>query len=405
MKTHKFFNGITRQAMFEKVHGYVDKSLDVDAEIGRILRDHALPRIYRFDLGENAEGYSPRILEYLSDLRRGDGRVRARLNDWLNAYPDRNHVALRKRLAERFGIPPSWFVIGAGLDSILDLITRVFLDHGDVYLMPVPSFYLFEEYSERMGAIPYFVPLREEDGFRWTAHTTQRFKQLIDKFRPKLVWIANPNNPTGQFINEAVLEDIIDYAAGYNAFVVIDEAYGEYTEPPGSVQSAAQFLVRYDNLMVLRTFSKKYGLASLRIGYLMTSSADIREGLQVHRHHFPVPQFSSDLALIALEDEAFLDQSRAQTEANRREVFDRLRGLSQFALVPSKSNIFMLRHRQMSGAAFARALEQRGIIASPLDISGVEQRGYLRFTLRSPADNRYLCEACEAIDRESHQAA
>lgn len=399
LKTHKFFNTATRQAMFEKVKGYVDKAHDPDAEIEQILRDTGLPRVYRFDLGENAEGYSPRIQAYLSELRK-DGTIDARLNDWLNVYPDRTHTQLRQRLGEKFSLPPEWILVGAGLDSILDLITRVFLDHRDFYVTPIPSFYLFEEYSERMGAIPYFLELDEAEGFRWTARTTQQFKRLVETFRPKLAWIANPNNPTGQHIHEAVLEDLIAFANTYNTFIVIDEAYGEYTDPPSGVHSAATFLHRYENLMVLRTFSKKYGLASLRIGYLMCASQDIHEGLQLHRHHFPVTQLSADLALIALEDEAFLDQSRAQNEANRREVFERLAALETFATVPSQSNIFMLRNRRLEGPALKEALARRGIVTSPLEISGLRDKGYLRLTLRNREDNRILCEACEAIDRD-----
>lgn len=394
IKTHKFFNTSTRQAMFENVKGYVDKSADIEGEIARIKARHGVDHVYRFDLGENAEGYSPRLRDYLDELRT-DGGLAAHLH----RYPDRTHARLTSRLAEKYGVEPGWIVIGAGLDSILDLITRVFLDHRDFYLMPVPSFYLFEEYSERMGAVPIFLELKEEDQFRWTVHTTNAFKKLVDKFRPKLVWIANPNNPTGQFIQEMVLEDLIDYAGTYNTFVVIDEAYGEYTDRPGEVVSAAQFLKRHENLLVLRTFSKKYGLASLRIGYLMCSSPDILEGIQVHRHHFPVTQLSSDLALLALEDEAFLDRSRVRNALHRREVFDSLAALRQFSAIPSLSNVFMLNCPSL-GPGLQEALERRGIMASSIDISGIQGKGYLRFTLRSQEDNRFLCQACQEIDAQ-----
>ncbi len=399
MKTHKFFNAATRQAMFELVKGYMDRTVDPEAEIERIQQEYGLERVYRFDLGENAEGYSPRILEYLGELRK-EGRINTRLNDWLNSYPERNHLGLKQLLAERFGVPPEWFILGAGLEAVLDLVTRVFLDHRDIYLMPIPSFYLFEEYSERMGAIPYFLELKEEDDFRWVAKTSLRFKNMVEKFKPKLIWIANPNNPTGQFIHETVMEDLIECASAYNAFVVVDEAYGEYTDPPGGVHSAAQFLHQHENLMVLRTFSKKYGLASLRIGYLMSSSADIRDGLKVHCNNFPVTQLSVDLAKIALEDKAFLDQSRVQTSANRREVFEKLAELRSFATVPSLTNIFMIRNHRLSGPELMKALHRRGIIASALEISGIRDRGYLRLALRNREDNLHLFRACEEIDRE-----
>ncbi|MBI3129941.1 MAG: histidinol-phosphate aminotransferase family protein [Acidobacteria bacterium] len=393
-KTHKFFNSPTRQAMFEKVKGYVDKSVDMEAEIERVRALYDLDRIYRFDLGENSEGYSPRIREYLDELRLDDQRV-ARFNE----YPDSNHAVLKQRLAEKYAIPPEWFIIAAGLDSILDLITRVFLDHRDVYLMPTPSFFLFEALSERMGAVPYFLELREEDQFRWTNQTTHRFKELVDKFRPKLIWIANPNNPTGHLIHDMVIEELLDYASSYNAFVVVDEAFGEYTDPPGEVLSAARFLPKYQNLMVLRTFSKKYGLASLRIGYLMCSSPDILEGIQIHRHPFPVTQLSADLALIALEDEAFLTQSRTENISKRKEVFAHLTSLSNFSAIPSSTNIFMVRHHHLGGEELKRAFEQRGIIASHIDISGIKGRGYLRFSLRNREDNQYLCDVFKDIDR------
>jgi histidinol-phosphate aminotransferase len=392
-KTHKFFNAPTRQAMFEKVKGYIDKAVDVEADIQRLRDQHGLDRIYRFDLGENSEGYSPKIREYLDELRSNDRKF-ARFNE----YPDSNHTLLKQRLSEKFGIPKDWFVIGTGLDSLIDLIARVFLDHRDVYLMPTPSFFLFEAISERMGAVPYFLDLNEEDHFRWTHRTTHRFKELVDKFRPKLIWIANPNNPTGHLVHDMVLEELIEYASSYNAFVVVDEAYGEYTDPPGEVLSAARFLASYPNLMVLRTFSKKYGLASLRIGYLMCSSSDILEGIQVHRHPFPVTQLSADLAQIALEDEAFLTQSRIYTIARRKEVFARLSPLANLTVIPSSTNIFMLRHHRMSGPALKVALEGRGIIASAIDISGIKGRGFLRFTLRNQEDNRYLCQCLEELN-------
>ena len=399
MKTHKFFNTATRQAMFEQVKGYVDKSIDLGARIERIKREHGIERIYRFDLGENAEGYSPRIEQYLDGFRGSDGRIAPdRLVAWLSAYPDRDHTGLKRALSLRYGIPAEWVLIDAGLDSILDLITRVFLEHGDGFLMPTPSFYLFEEYSERMGAVPYFLPLLERDQYRWTEEVISQYRKLVARFQPKLVWLANPNNPTGQFIEPELLRELIDHACDYNAFVVIDEAYGEYTDPPGDVHSAARWLTRYENLLVLRTFSKKYGLASLRIGYAMCASPDIREGLQVHRHHFPVTQAALDLASIALEDRAFLEHSRARTLANRAEMFQRIGGLQSFALIPSQTNIFMLRNRQLDGAQFAAALERFGIIASPLEISGIKERGFLRFTLRSVEDNLHLCAALEEID-------
>ena len=396
IKTHKFFNDATRHAMFEQVKGYVAKPTDPEGEVQRFQAQHQLERVYRFDLGENADGYSPHILAYLDALR-SDGQLGAKQGTWFNAYPDLNHTRLKRRLAERFMIPEAWILVGAGLDSIVDLITRVFLEQRDAYLMPVPSFFLFEEFSERMGAIPYFLPLQEEDGFQWTTRTTDRFKALVDKARPKLIWIANPNNPTGHFIQDMVLEELLDFASAYNAFMVIDEAYGEYTDPPGAIASAARFLSRYPNLMVLRTFSKAFGLAGLRIGYLMCASPEIHEGLQVHQHNFSVTQISADLARIALDDEDFLLRSRAETQSNARFILAALDTMPRLKAIPTQSSIFMLKHRWVPGPDLKRVFEQKGIIASAIDISGIRDQGYLRFTVRNRADNDYLIQACREI--------
>jgi histidinol-phosphate/aromatic aminotransferase/cobyric acid decarboxylase-like protein len=113
-----------------------------------------------------------------------------------------------------------------------------------------------------------------------------------------------------------------------------------------------------------------------------------------------VTQLSADLARIAVEDEAFLDQSRAQTTLTRREVFERLSLLRTFTTVPSLTNIFMMRNTRLSGAELMAAFHKRGIVAAPLEISGIRDRGYLRIALRNREDNLHLCMACEEIDRE-----
>jgi histidinol-phosphate aminotransferase len=391
------FNTTTRRAMFDDVKGYVDKSRSPERMIERIRAEHHLDRVYRFDLGENADGFSPRIQEYLGQLR-AEGRIDAQVSEWFNLYPDVNQTGLKRKLAERFGIPPQWILLGAGADSILDLIARVFLDHRDAYLMPIPSFFLFEAFSGRMGAIPFLLPLNEEDGFRWTERTTRQFKERVDQARPKLIWIANPNNPTGQLIPEGVLEELTEFASAHHAFIVIDEAYGEYTDPPGGVASAARLLHRHPNLMVLRTFSKQFGLAGLRLGYLMCSAKDIHAGLQVHNPNFAVTRVAADLARLALEDEGFLLRSGAATRRNTRQVFAALDPLQAFRAIPTRTCIFMLKHRGLTGPELQREFERKGIIASAVDISGIEGKGYLRFTVRDRADNEYLIRACQEIN-------
>ncbi len=396
VKTHKFFNQVSRQAMFEKVGGYVDKFYELELEIEKIKKKYNLEKIYRFDLGENFQGFSPKIKDYVQWMVKGDMLDRS-----LNSYPERSQSALKERLADKFQIPEKWIIIGAGLDSILDLISRVFLEYRDIFMMPIPSFYLFEEYSERMGAIPVFLELREEDNFGWTDEMTRKFKEMVSKFRPKIVWMANPNNPTGQYIEPAVLQDLISFARSYNTFFVADEAYGEYMDTPDRVVSAAQFIHKFENLMVLRTFSKKYGLAGIRVGYLMCSSQEIIEAILLHRHHFPVPQISVDIAQMAMEDNDFLVESQKETIENRERLCASLSRLKNFSFVPSYSSLLMIKNQRLPSSILMDFFQQRGIIASGLEISGLEGKNYLRITVGSEEANEYLCKICREIDIKS----
>jgi len=393
LKTHKFFNQFTRQAMFEKVRGYVDKTYDIELEINRIKRENNLEKIYRFDLGENVDGCSPKIKDYLKELQEKNKLIQS-----LNEYPDTTYSELKKKISEKFQIPENNILVSSGLDSILDLITRVFFEYKDIYMMTIPSFYLFEEYSERMGAIPVFLKLKEEDNFKWTPYTTENYKSLVGKFRPKIIWIANPNNPTGQVIQEIVMEDIIKFAHSYNSFIVVDEAYGEYTDTQDRVFSASKFIHRYKNLIVLRTFSKKYGLASIRVGYLMCSSEDIIEAMLLHRHHFPVTRFSSEIARIAIKDDDFLNQSRKNTKERQKIMFKNLGKLKNFSFIPSQTNIYMIKNKILNANELYKRFIEKGIITSKLDITGLKDKNYLRVTLGTKENNDFFYNFCKSLE-------
>ncbi|MCK4662976.1 MAG: histidinol-phosphate aminotransferase family protein [Bacteroidales bacterium] len=393
-KTYKFFNQSTRQAMFERVKGYVNKFSSVEVEIQRLKIEYNLDKIYRFDLGENMDGFSPEIKKFLGNITQKDDHF---LN--LNRYPDVTHDVLKKRIAGKFDISVNWIVLSTGLDSLLDLVTRVFFEDKDIYLMPVPSFFLFEDYSERMGAIPVFMQLKENDNFAWNKECTKKFKDQIIKFRPKIIWISNPNNPTGQIIPRRILKDIIELAYSYHAFVVIDEAYGEYMGISKKF-SAAKFLYKFHNIIILRTFSKAYGLAGIRLGYLMCSSSDIIEALLLHRHHFPATHLSLSLADIALQDNNFINQTRKITKERVNKLHKQLDELKSFKYIPTYSNIFMLKNHHLNYFELDNMFKKKGIITSNLNITGIKQNNYVRITIRKEEDNNYFFNVCKEIDNE-----
>lgn len=392
-KTRKFFNQATRQSLLDQVGGYVDKSHSINLEIDELKKKYNINKVYRFDLGENVDGFSPLINYFLEELYKNKS-IFSRLNE----YPDITHRNLRKRLASLYNINREDIVISTGLDSILDLITRVFFDYNNVYLMPIPDFFLFENYSERMGATPMFLPLKEVSKFTWTTDTMWEFNDLIIKFKPKIVWLSNPSNPTGQYIESRIMEEIIKLTYSHNVFIVIDEAYGEYIGNPED--SAVKHIKKYNNLMVLRTLSKAYGLAGIRIGYLMCSSKEIIKALLMHRHHFPATQMGLNLAHIAVDDQEFIQVTRNNIKWRGIKLFKNLDTLKTFQYIKSQTNIFMLKNNYLSDIEFRDKLKPHGILASSINISDVKKRQYLRFTIRTDEDNEYLFKILTKIDNE-----
>jgi len=392
-KTYKFFNQSTKQALLDQVNGYVDKSKSTTAEITEIKRKYNVSKVYRFDLGENVDGFSPSIMHFLEDLYREKS-----LFNKINEYPDITHRSLRRNLSELYSIKRENIVLSTGLDSILDLITRVFFDQNDVYLMPVPDFFLFENYSERMGATPIFLPLDEDNNYQWTNDIFWEFNDMIIKFKPKIVWISNPANPTGQYISGRMLEEIIKLTCSHNVFLVIDEAYAEYIG--GSELSAARYIKKYNNLMVLRTFSKGYGLAGIRLGYLLCSSKDIVKALLLHRHHFPITQLALNLASIAIKDQDFLNNTRQKVTDSKNKLFKLLDSLNNFQYIPSNTNIFMLKHKVLSDIELSLKLKQKGILTSLIKTPSIEKKNYLRITIRDNSDNEYFFSALQKIENE-----
>jgi len=393
VKTIKSFNQITRNALSEKVEGYVNKSKSLEAEILRIKKKNNLKKIYRFDLGENIDGFSPKVNTFLENLHKNEV-----LFSKLHQYPDITHLSLRERLGATFNVPRQNIVISAGLDSIIDLITRVFFEYKDTFLMPVPDFFLFESYSERMGATPVFLQLEEDKNFAWSENTYYQFNELFMKYRPKIVMLSNPNNPTGQIIPEEKLIEMIELASSYSSFIVVDEAYHEFIGDP--TDSIAKYSNKYPNLIVLRSFSKALGLAGIRLGYLICSNHEVIEALLLHRHHYPITQLSLNIARIALKDKNYLYKTQQNTIERRKLLFNNLKTLKSFKYIPSVTNIFMLKNKFLPATELDKRFKRRGIIASHINISGVEQNDYLRITIRTEEDNLYLFNVCKEIDKE-----
>ncbi len=387
-KVHQLFNHATQLALIDNVDGYVDKQVSYRMETEQIQKEFGVKHLLRFDLGENCDGFSPKVHQELSQTG---------LIGNLHEYPEITHDSLREKLAAVYGVKPREIILSSGLDSILDLITRVFFEKGDSYIMAAPDFFLFESYSQRMGAVPTFIQLDESHYFQWTDDTLTQFYLNIIHLKPKLIWVSNPVNPTGQCISDDKLLQLIEVASYCNTFVVVDEAYGEYLGGPE--RSFSRFIPNYKNLLVLRTFSKAYGLAGIRLGLLMTSTTSIIKAMLIHRHYFPLTNFALTAAQIALGDQEYIQYSAQQIQIRKQQVFEQLSKLKQLKFIPSDSSIFMMKHLWLTADEFDYELKKRGILASRLQQTGLEGLNYLRFTIRTPAENEILLKSCREINQ------
>lgn len=392
MEMRTLFSRLTMDALGETSGDYVSKDHDELAQIEELKRKHGLEHIYRFDIGKNTDGFTPLIGDVLEMPQLKDFIVENSIE-----YPDNHYQLLRSQLAQRFDLEPECFVMSAGLESMIDHIARAFFDPGDTYAIPVPNFSVFESMSNQMGARPIFVPLSDE--LRWTGETTSELVRVVSEDRPRLVWISNPINPTGQHVELDELRQVVAACGRFNVPVVVDEAYGEYSDTDEGCVSAAAMVPDNPHLMVLRTFSKMYSLPSARVGYMMCSSRELRSAVNMYRPMFPFSWFSLYLAQLAVLDDDYILESRAKLARRKKTFANAMAKLDAFELVPSDTNTFMFRHTSLSADEFALALTGKGVLVSNLNgVSGIKNRHFLRMTIRNSEDNAVFVKACEHIN-------
>jgi len=392
IKTQSFFNIGTQRALYEPMGGYISKEFYIQEYIKILKEKFNLEKIYRFDLGQNNDGCTDEIEQRFKEFSHTD------IRQFLKNYPEFICLDLRKKIAALHNIFPEWILLSAGLEQMLAHIASSFLELNDRIMVTSPTFYLFEEFSRRMGAIPIHLDLNEEDNFAWTDLIFDEYRKILSRLNPKLIWIANPNNPSGVFITPEYVEQIVKDAADHYAFVVIDEAYGEYTDTDGSVISASSLLHEYNNLIVLRTFSKGYGLANLRVGFAMTGNEEILRALKIHRTNFPITQFSFDFASIALDRIDYLTHVRQNVIKRNIYFKEKLVKIPHIVFINSETNITMLRHIRLSANKLMNQLEKNGIIVAKVPGEHVLLQRYIRATLGTKEELDYFSEVLKKIE-------
>ncbi|ASA22913.1 histidinol-phosphate transaminase [Paenibacillus donghaensis] len=337
--------------------------------IEEVKKELGLSEVIKLASNENPYGSSPSAkAAILAEL------------DNLFLYPDGSAAELTAALAAHLNVKPDQIIFGCGSDEIIALIARAFFLPGDETIMADQTFSVYKSNADIEGAVTIEVPLAEG---------THDLKAMLARVtdRTKIIWICNPNNPTGTIVPEDALVTFLDSVPS-QVMVVLDEAYCEYVTDL-SYSDGVKLLERYPNLVILRTFSKIYGLAALRIGYGVASPQIITLINQV-REPFNTTRISQAAALAALQDQEYVQECRRLNSAGIVQLqaeFKRL-GLEAF---PAHGNFIMVDVRKSAFEVFDSLLKQGIIVRAGHRLYPT----YIRVTVGSTEQNKAFVAALE----------
>ena len=342
--------------------------------VEELERELGLTNIIKLASNENPLGPSSKVLDAIS----------AALPD-LSRYPDGNGFALKQVLAEKHSVALEQVTIGNGSNDILELLTRAFVSPENEVVFSQHAFAVYPIVTQAVGAKAVVVPAK-----KWGNDLDAMLEAITEKTR--VVFVANPNNPTGTCVGRNNLKDFIK-AVPDHVIVVIDEAYFEYAQMLfPDYESAESYLAQMPNLIITRTFSKAYGLAALRIGYSL-SSTDIADFLNRVRQPFNVNSLAMAAAIAALSDEQHLNDSLVQNEAGLEQYHQACIELG-LEWIPTAANFICINVKQNGREIFEKLL-QRGIIVRPVD--NYDMPDFVRITVGSEEENQRCIDALAEV--------
>jgi len=315
---------------------YVTKTYGVPAE-----------DVAKLGSAENPFGPSPKAVEAVKQALK------------LQVYPDWTAGALREKIASKYGYSPDQVICGAGETEIISWIIRTFSAPGDKVLMFVPAFPIYHMSAENEGRVPVFVRMTGEMDFDWDSYVNA----IDDDVR--ILFLTNPHSPTGRLLDETDIRRVCE-AAG-ERLVVLDEAYIHFSKTNGGMH----LLADYKNLIVLRTFSKAFGLAGLRIGFGIADTSIIKPMLNL-KPTWNMGQLQIAGGCAALDDDEFVDKTVDAIVEMRNYIMDKVAGLNSFSIVGEpRSNFFLLRieDEALDSTKVFNELLKRGVIVKDGTVS------------------------------------
>ncbi|MCM8794728.1 MAG: histidinol-phosphate transaminase [Candidatus Omnitrophica bacterium] len=339
--------------------------------IEEVERELGIPRAMKLASNENALGPSPKALE----------AIRQKLKD-LNRYPDSHCFYLVRKLAERMNVRPEQIIVGNGSDELITLACRAFLNPSDEVIVADPTFLIYRIASELSEAQVKVVPSKR---FRYDLEGMRRAVSP----RTKIIFIANPDNPTGTYVTRAEVDAFMNSLPD-EVIVFFDEAYAELVDAP-DYPDTREYL-RGHPVIITRTFSKAYGLSGIRVGYGMAPE-NLIQPMQKVREPFNVNSLAQAAALAALDDREHLEATRSLLREQKPLLYAAMEkaGMSP---VPSAAN-FILFHAGPRAPEIAQALLKKGIIVREMKAWGLTE--YIRVTVGLPEENQAFIRALKDL--------
>ncbi|HDY85676.1 hypothetical protein LCGC14_1495380 [marine sediment metagenome] len=338
--------------------------------IEELERQYGIKNIIKLASNENPLGPSKSALTALAKAAKD-----------LTRYPDGNGFILKTALAEKYQVEPSQITLGNGSNDVLEIIARTFVSPADEVLFSQYTFAVYPIVTQAIGAKGVVAPAHNY------GHDLQAMSALISD-RTKLIFIANPNNPTGTCLADEELEAFIAKVP-LNTLVVLDEAYVEYGDATADTIS---WLAKYPNLIITRTFSKAYGLAGLRVGFAL-SHPDVANLLNRIRQPFNVNGLALVAATAALTDDAYITATKQLNDQGMAQLIAGFNAMS-ISYIPSKAN-FITVDVEQNGPALYELLLQQGVIVRPLANYGLPQ--HLRVSIGLQAENQRFLEVLSTL--------
>lgn len=348
--------------------------------IDEVKKMFGLDEIVKLASNENPFGCSPKVREFMENLS---------INHAI--YPDGYASALRLALANVVGVEEDQLLFGNGSDEIIMMISRALLQPGVNTVMATPTFPQYRHNSIIEGAEVREVQLIKG------AHDLQEMALQIDE-STAVVWLCSPNNPTGMLIEQHELEEFIKKVPK-EVLIVLDEAYFEYITD-STYKNSIELIKDHENVIILRTFSKAYGLAGFRVGYAVAQKELIAK-LDPVREPFNNAAISQGVALVALQDSSFIESCRIQNESGIKQ-FEKFAKEHQLHIYPTQGNFVLLEVKADSDLVFEGLLKKGFIIRSG---NAIGTPGYIRVTIGTNDQNKEFLQKLADVLKDAEVLA